>query len=27
VLSRQSMALSEGGEEEEEEIYGVDVCQ
>jgi len=27
VLSRQSMALSEGGEEEEEEIYGVDVCR
>lgn len=26
VLSRQSMALSEGGEEEEEEVYGVDVC-
>lgn len=27
VLSRQSMALSEGGEnEDEEEVYGVDVC-
>lgn len=27
VLSRQSMALSDGGEnEEEEEVYGVDVC-
>lgn len=27
VLSRQSMALSEGGEnDEDEEVYGVDVC-
>jgi len=30
VLSRQSMALSDGGgggeDEEEEEVYGVDVC-
>jgi len=25
VLSRQSVALSDGGEEEDDEIYGVDV--
>lgn len=26
VLSRQSVALSDGGDEEDEEVYGVDVC-
>jgi len=26
VLSRQSVALSDGGDEEDEELYGVDVC-